>query len=395
MPEPIAAIAGRLLGHLRGRQEEMVEFLRALVLAESPTHAPESQDAVFSRLAQGLAAAGYRVRRLRGRRSGGQLWAVPRRRSRQGTSRRMQLLLGHSDTVWPAGTLATMPVELRDGRLTGPGVYDMKAGLTQGVFALRALHDLGLEPPVTPAVFVNSDEEAASPESTPRIRRLARYAERVFVLEPSLGPDGRLKTGRKGIAQYGVVARGRAAHAGLEPEKGASAILEIAHVVQQLHALCDPARGITVNVGLISGGLRRNVVAPEARGEVDVRVLRHEDAAQIDRAIRALAPSTPGTNLEITGGMVKPPLEPNFRNRALAQAAVRYAAELGFELGEGTAGGASDGNTTSQYAPTLDGLGAVGDGAHAVHEYVEVARLPERAALLALLLMEPAGIAGA
>jgi glutamate carboxypeptidase len=301
----------------------------------------------------------------------------------------MQLLLGHSDTVWPLGTLASMPVELRDGRLTGPGAFDMKGGWTQGVFALRALHDLGLEPPLAPAVFVNSDEEMGSPESAARIGRLARHAGRVFVLEPS-APGGRLKTGRKGIGQFTVTVRGRPAHAGLEPEKGASAILELARVIQRLHALSDPARGITVNVGVIAGGTNRNVVAAEARGEIDLRVLREADAEEMTRAIRGLRAETPGTSLEVTGGMIKPPLERTPRNRALWQAAERCAGELGIPLGEATVGGASDGNITSCHAPTLDGLGAVGDGAHAAHEYVEVARLPERAALLALLLMEPA-----
>jgi glutamate carboxypeptidase len=372
----------------------MVDFLRGLVLAESPTLVPESQEAVFAQLTRGLAAAGYRTRRLRGRTSGGQLWAAPRARPRRQPGR-MQLLIGHSDTVWPLGTLASMPVELRDGRLTGPGVFDMKGGLTQGVFALRALAELGLTPPVVPAFFINSDEEMESPDSVRRIERLARHAERVFVLEPAFGPDGRLKTGRKGTGHFQVTVRGRAAHAGLDPEKGASAILGLSYAIQQLHALSDPARGTTVNVGVISGGSRRNVVAPEARGVIDVRVSRQEEAAAVERAIRSLEPVVPGTKIEITGGMVKPPLEPTPRNRALWQAASRCAGELGFELGEATVGGASDGNTTSRYAPTLDGLGAVGDGAHAAHEYVEVARMPERAALLAMMLMQPAVPAGA
>ena len=370
----------------------MVDFLRGLVLAESPTLVPESQEEVFARLAEGLAAAGYRTRRLRGRTSGGQLWAAPRERRRR--SGRMQLLLGHSDTVWPLGTLASMPVELRDGRLTGPGSFDMKGGLTQGVFALRALAELGLEPPVPPAFFINSDEEMESPDSVRQIRRLAHHAERVFVLEPAFGPEGRLKTGRKGTGHFQVTVHGRAAHAGLDPQKGASAILGLSHAIQQLHALSDFERGTTVNVGVISGGSRRNVVAPEARGVVDVRVLRQEDAAAVERAIRSLDPVVPGTKIEVAGGMVKPPLEPTPRNRALWQAAQRCAGELGFELGEATVGGASDGNTTSQYTPTLDGMGAVGDGAHAAHEYVEVARMPERAALLAMMLMQPATSAG-
>lgn len=366
----------------------MVALVRDLALIESPSHQPGTQKPVFDRLAAALEDAGLRTRRLTGRKSGGQLWAAPPRPRPAGA----QLVIGHVDTVWPVGTLATMPVELRDGKLHGPGVYDMKAGLVQGVFAVRALRELDLEPPLAPVFFVNSDEEVGSGESVRWIRRLARRVQRVFVLEPALGPQGRLKTARKGVGGYRVTVRGRAAHAGLEPEKGASAVLELAHVIRKIYALADPARGLTVNVGLIGGGQASNVVAPEAWAHVDLRVLRREDAEAFDRALRGLlseVTEVPGTKIEITGGMNRQPLEPNPRNRALWQAAERCAGELGIELGEGTAGGGSDGNFTSEHAATLDGLGAVGDGAHAVHEHVVAVRLPERAALLAGLMLEP------
>jgi glutamate carboxypeptidase len=282
-----------------------------------------------------------------------------------------------------------MPVEVRDGRLAGPGVYDMKGGLVQGVFALRALQELGLEPPCAPVFLINSDEEIGSGDSLCRILRLARRVRRVFVLEPSLGPSGRLKTRRKGAMRYVVRVFGRAAHSGLDPEKGASAIHELAHVILRLYALADPGRGVSVNVGVVSGGLRRNVVAPEARAEIDFRVLRIEDAREIERAMRELEAVTPGTRVEVEGEVDRPPLEPTPGNQALWEAAARSARELGLELEQGTAGGASDGSFTSQVTPTLDGLGVVGDGAHALHEHVEIARMPERAALLALLLLEP------
>lgn len=377
--------AERILDHLRSRQEEMVALARELTLLESPSQLPETQEPVFARLAEEMAKAGLRSRRLRGRESGGQLYAAPPRPRASGA----QLLIGHTDTVWPLGTLEAMPADLRDGRLHGPGVYDMKAGLVQGIFALRALRDLGLEPPLAPVFFVNSDEEVGSVESVGRIRRLARCARRVFVLEPALGPEGRLKTARKGVGRYTVTVRGRAAHAGLNPDKGASAILALAHVIQALHALSDPERGRTVNVGVIAGGLRSNVIAPEARAEIDLRVLRREDAESFERALREMAPGVPGTTLEWEGGMNRLPLEPNPRNRTLWHAAERCARALGLELGEGSAGGGSDGNFTSEHAATLDGLGAVGDGAHAAHEHVVVDRMPERAALLAGLLLEP------
>lgn len=365
----------------------MVALLRDLALLESPSHDPAAQEPVFARLAGELEQAGMRVRRLAGRRTGGQLWAVPRER-RRGTP--AQLLLGHCDTVWPAGTLAHMPVEPRDGRLAGPGVYDMKAGLVQGIFALRALRGLGLVPEVAPVFFINSDEELGSFESIGRIHRLARRVQRVFVLEPSLGPAGKLKTRRKGSLRFTIRVRGRAAHSGLDPEKGASAIQELAHVVQALYGLADPGRGVTVNVGVVEGGLRANVVAPEARAEVDARVLTWEDALAVEKAVRELRPATPGTSLEILGGIDRPPLEATPGNRALWEAARRHAGELGIDLDEGTAGGASDGSLTSRIVPTLDGLGAVGDGAHAAHEHVVVDRMADRAALLALLLLDPA-----
>lgn len=382
-----------LLAHLFARQEEMTALLRDLVCLESPSHDPAAQEPVFARLAAELAASGMRTRRLPGKVYGGQLWAV-RRQRRRGAPGPVpaQLLLGHCDTVWPVGTLAAMPAEVRAGRLYGPGVYDMKAGLVQGIFALRALHDLGLAPAVEPAFFINSDEEVGSLESSPRVERLARRMRRVFVLEPSLGPAGDLKTRRKGSLRFTLRTFGRAAHSGLDPEKGASAIRELARMIDRLYALEDPARGVTVNVGVIAGGLRANVVAPEARADLDIRVLAADDAARIEREVLALngtAAETPGTRIEVEGGIDRPPLESTPGNRALFAAARLRAEELGIALGEATAGGASDGSLTSRFTPTLDGLGAIGDGAHAADEHVVLDRLPERAALLASLLLEP------
>ena len=383
----------------------MAGLLADLARLESPSVVPASQGPVLDRLAGELRALGMRVRRLRGEVSGGHLFAVPALAARPpagppgrapgGPRRPAQLLLGHCDTVWPLGMLAAMPVETRDGRLYGPGVYDMKGGLVQALFALRALRDLRLEPPAVPLLFVNSDEEIGSGESTRWVRLLARRVRRVFVLEPSLGPEGRLKTGRKGVGQFTVTVRGRAAHAGLEPERGASAVLELSHVIQRLHALADPARGISVNVGVVSGGLRGNVVPPEARAVVDVRVLSEDDAPALEAAIRGLPPTLPGTRLEVTGAIDRPPLIATPANLALWCTAEAAARQLGLPLGHGTAGGASDGNTTSRTTATLDGLGAVGGGAHSVDEHVVLARMPERAALLVLLLLAPLAEAAA
>ncbi|HEY3491641.1 MAG TPA: M20/M25/M40 family metallo-hydrolase, partial [Solirubrobacterales bacterium] len=262
----------RILDHLREQRDEMVALTQELARIESPSRLPEAQEPLFARLAAELRDVGLRPRRLSGKTSGGQMFAAPPHPRKPG-----QLLVGHCDTVWPVGTLERMPVELRDGRLHGPGVYDMKAGLVQGIFALRALRDLGLEPPLAPSFFINSDEELGSLESADRIRRLARRVRRVFVLEPSLGPEGRLKTARKGVWRFRVTVKGRAAHSGLDPEKGASAILSLAHLIQDLYALAAPDRGVTVNAGVIGGGVTFNVVAAEAWAEIDVRVLRGED----------------------------------------------------------------------------------------------------------------------
>ncbi|MCA9941084.1 MAG: M20 family metallopeptidase, partial [Anaerolineales bacterium] len=298
-----------------------------------------------------------------------------------------QLLLGHSDTVWDVGTLQTMPCVIEDGKMRGPGVYDMKAGLAQMIFALRALRDLRLTPAVAPLVFVNSDEEIGSFESGSHIARLARQVARVLVLEPSLEPGGKLKTARKGVGDFVITVHGRAAHAGLEPEKGISAILEMARLIPQLDAMNDWERGVSVNVGLLSGGVRSNVIAPISQATVDVRIPTQADAERVTAKIRGLCPSRAGISLDIEGGINRMPLERTPRNRQLWHLARDLGRLLGLQLEQGAAGGGSDGNITSPYTATLDGLGAVGDGAHATHEFVYLDKMVERAALLALLIL--------
>jgi glutamate carboxypeptidase len=363
----------------------MLQLLERLVEAESPSKDPESQAGVQAALISEMEELDFRVRRIPGRATGGHLLAVPRQRQR---NRPIQVLIGHCDTVWPKGALGSMPITLRSGRMTGPGVYDMKGGLTVMVYALRALQATGLRPHVTPVAFVNSDEEIGSSESRRVVERLAKIADRVLVLEPALGDNGALKTARKGVGQFTIRVRGRAAHAGLEPTKGVSAILELSHLVQRLFALNDPEQGITVNVGTIDGGMRPNVVAPESTATVDVRVMTLEQARRLERAIRSLRPQTPGATLEVEGGVDVPPMERTPGNRRLWQRARVTARELGIEIEECLAGGGSDGNIASLYAPTLDGLGPIGGGAHAVHEYIQLDSLVERSALLALLLLE-------
>lgn len=377
---PAQAVSGRM-AELR---DEFVDFISQLVLEESPSTDPEAQRGIRAILTETLNDLGLDVEHIPGQASGGHLLA----RS-PGAADGAPLLVGHMDTVWPIGTLRDMPVRVSDGRLCGPGVFDMKTGLAIGVFALRTLRDLGLDHDVAPVFFINSDEEIGSPESEPLIRDLARSASRAFVLEPALGPGGRLKTRRKGIGQYHVEVTGRSSHAGLAPEEGASAILALAHAIRQIDRLADPGAGTTMNVGLIEGGSRPNVVAANANCEVDVRVWTAAEADRIREGMFGLEPSVPGTRIKVTEVAARGPLERTPRNVALWERALRVAGEIGLELEEGSAGGGSDGNLTSQYTATLDGLGAVGDGAHARHEFVWIDRAVERVALLAGLIAAP------
>jgi glutamate carboxypeptidase len=364
----------------------MVSLLERLARVESPTDVPEAQAGVRAILEEAWGELGYRSRLVPGRLTGGHLLVAPRDRP---SDRPVQLLMGHMDTVWPLGTLEEMPVVREGNVLRGPGVFDMKGGLVEMIFAVRALQALGVPLPATPVAFINSDEETGSGESKRNVIRMARASCRAFVIEPSFGPSGALKTARKGVGNFRIRIHGQPAHAGLDPGAGASAIQELSHVIQALHAMTDLERGTTVNVGVVNGGTRPNVVAAGAEALVDLRALTLAEAEEMSDRIHALEPVTPGVRLEITGGVRVPPLERTPPARALWEFAVEAARGMGWELDEVTAGGGSDGNTTSQYTPTLDGLGPVGDGAHARHEHVLVDHLPRRAALVAALLASP------
>ena len=376
----------QILDYFAGNSEAMVGLLETLTRVESPSSDATTQYPIIDILTEEFEQLGFQLRWLPGRSSGGSVFARPANRNRHSG---LQLLLGHFDTVWPVGTIAGMPFEVDGNIIKGPGVFDMKGGIVQIIFALRALRDLKLTPDITPVVFLNSDEEIGSRESGNYIRLLARRVERTFVMEPALGIDGALKTARKGVGRFTVSVQGKAAHAGLDPESGASAILELSHVIQTLFDMNDPDKGISVNVGTIDGGIRPNVIAPESRAVIDVRVATNADAERIEVAIRGMEPLTPGVTLEIDGCIGRPPLEPTPANRALWDQARAIAGELDIELTEGLAGGGSDGSTTSQYTATLDGMGPVGDGAHARHEYLLLDKTIERAALLTLLILSP------
>lgn len=376
--------AQQVLCSIRDQQENFVRLLQKMVEMETPSDHPDTLGPFFDLLTKELRGLDYHTLKIPGRSTGGQLFARLHNRVK---CRPVQLLIGHADTVWNTGTLEKMPFSKNGRTISGPGIYDMKAGIAMMITALRTLRQLELIPPADPVLFINSDEEIGSPESSDRIKRLARAASRVFVLEPSLEPGGRLKTQRKGTGVYTLHLHGRSSHAGLNPEKGASAILELSRLVQQLFALNDPSRGITVNVGTIDGGVRANVVAADSHATVDVRVATEEDARRIDEAIRSLELSDPEVSLQVEGGIEKRPMQQSPDGKRLWVRARALGQLIGLELEDGTSGGASDGNYTNQYAPTLDGLGAVGDGAHAEDEHILLEETLERTALLALLLM--------
>ena len=387
--EETSPVEGRIREWAVAHRDELAEYLLGLVEIETPTESPETFDQFFDRMAADLQEVGLRTERVPGEETGGRLeaWSPDHEADAD-----IQLLIGHADTVWPLGTAAEDPPEIRDDVLEGPGSLDMKGGLAQAVFALRALDALSLDPALPVHVLVSSDEEVGSPESKPRIVELAKRADRVFVLEPASGPDGKIKIARKAVGHFTVTIEGKAAHAGLEPEEGASATQELGNVIHRLHGLTDIESGVTVNVGEVEAGLRSNVVAPEARAEVDVRAPTDEAARAVEEQIRSLEARTSGTELTVDGGFGRPPMEPTAGNRELWERVRAIGRRLDLAL-EGTrSGGASDGNDASQHAPTIDGFGAVGDGAHQSFEYVDLDALTDRVALLAAcLLAEPIG----
>jgi len=371
-----------ILSWLTARQDEMIASVREVVVRESPTQDKRACDELCAHLASEFACLGGEIRIHHQRAAGNHLqvnFAGARGRS-------PLLLLGHFDTVYDAGTLQKMPWRQQRGRLYGPGVFDMKSGIVQMVFALWALRETagGLPRPVK--VLLVSDEEMGSASSRAITEKLAKQCAAVLVCEPS-GPGGALKTARKGVGSFTLKVTGKPAHSGLDFEKGHSAIVELAHQIQAISRLTDLERGVTLNVGVIRGGTRTNVVAGEAVAELDLRVAHKDHGAEMERHVRGLRPVNPHCKLGIEGGMNRPPLERTEQVAALFEVARRIARELGFGLREVAVGGGSDGNFTAGIGiPTLDGLGAVGDGAHAAHEHVIAAELPRRAALLAGLI---------
>ena len=378
----------RLQDFCRAQREWLVETIEALVRLESPTDDKAAVDRCGDEIARRVEALGGRVTRIAQQTRGDHIRAEFAGGAKGSTERQI-LLLGHFDTVWPVGQLQRMPLERRDGRLHGPGVFDMKAGIALGLLAARAVssqQSTGDSPSPRIVTLWTTDEEVGSQTSRALIEAEAQHSAAVLVLEPSL-PGGALKTARKGCGQYEMVVRGVAAHAGVDPAKGASAIHELAHQICRLYGLPSQWSGLTLNVGTVAGGTRANVVAEDARAVIDVRAVTRNEMNMFDGVVRRQTPRDPRTSIEVTGGFDRPPLERSAAVAALFDRARSVAAEMGIELAEGSTGGGSDGNFTAALGvPTLDGLGAIGDGAHALHEHVDLDALPDRAALIAGLI---------
>jgi len=366
------------------RKDAITETIRQLVEIESPSDNKPAVDRLGALLAGRFEGLGGHAKFHRTQDFGDHL-QVDFATERSG---KPVLLLGHIDTVYPLGTLAGMPCRVDDGRLWGPGALDMKSGIALMLHALdglRTWHNDSLPRPVT--VLLVSDEEVGSESSRPITESLARRSAAVLVLEPSYGLKGAVKTARKGVGEYTIKVMGKAAHSGLDFDKGESAIVELARQITAISKLVDVKRGLTLNVGLISGGTRTNVIPAQATASLDVRVARMKDAPGIDRQLRALRPFNRKCKLEIKGGINRPPMERTAGVAALYRQASEIAKQLGWKLEEASVGGGSDGNFTANLGiPTLDGLGGVGEGAHATHESVTIAELPSRAALLAELI---------
>jgi len=379
-------IMRELRENLRDREFEMVRLLGQFVRCESPSHDKPSVDQMARIVAKQWRHRGARVRilgqKVRGDHVRAEIWLG------RGRPNGQILVLGHLDTVYPLGTLQKTPFQISAGRAWGPGTFDMKAGLVIALAAVDALKSLRLRPSKKLVCLWNSDEEIDSESSRPQIEREAKQSDALSVLERALGPEGRVKTARKGVGTAELVVIGRSAHTGLDPQVGVNAVHELALQTVRLMKMNDSRRGITVQVTVAAGGTVSNVVPDTARALIDLRVKKVTDAAPLERTLRSLRPILPGARIEILGGINRPPLERAAGVVDLFRRAQSLMREIGVPLGESSAGGGSDGNFTAALGvPTLDGLGAVGDGAHSPREHVVIRSLPDRATLLAGLLL--------
>jgi glutamate carboxypeptidase len=373
-----------LLDWLRPREREMTRMLGRFVSEESPSFDKAAVDRFGRIVASEWKKRGGTVTLLRQQKRGDHVRAEWHPKGKRPSAQ--VLVLGHLDTVYDAGTIARIPFRVSRGRAWGPGTFDMKGGLVIALYAMDALAANSLVPNKRIVFLWTSDEEIGSEASRAAIEREAKRSDAVLVLEPALGLDGRVKTGRKGVGEIELIATGRSAHAGLNPLDGINAIEEIALQIGRISRWNQPKRGITVNAGIIEGGTRTNVIADRARAVFDLRATHAKDMRGLEQKFRALRPILPGAKLEILGGFNRPPMERK-TSAALYAKARAISKEIGIPLGEAFVGGGSDGNFTSALGvPTLDGLGAVGEGAHSPQENIVVRALPERAALVAGLL---------
>ncbi len=377
----------KLLACCRRDLPNTMKILREAVEIESPTYSRPDIDRMARFFAREFRRHRGKVSLLDNSTTGpalvAEFWGG---KGKHNTPKRKKpiLLIGHHDTVWPKGTLARMPFRVQRGRAYGPGVLDMKSGIVLVVAAVRALQELGVEPASPVRLFLNPEEEAGSEAFRREIERQAKASRAVLVLEPAA--NGALKTARKGVGEFRLTVQGRSSHAGINPGAGINAIGELARQILRIEKFAEPRRGLTLNVGVIEGGTRPNVVPEIARARVDVRIARRGDQARIEQKIYGLQPVHPEARLKIEGGINRPPMERAMAAGLFAKAK-DLAAQLGFEVTDAATGGGSDGNFSAALGiPTLDGLGGVGDGAHALHEHVIIRELPRRAALLAALL---------
>ena len=383
-----ASLAGQILDRFRERQNDIEAFMRALVEVESPSGDESGSREVVDLLvsaARGLDCV-RDVERVSVPGFGEHL--VIKAFGENGNAGQI-LLVGHTDTVHSRGSLAERPWRSEAGKIYGPGVFDMKANCALALEVLRTLSEFQVKPNFGVTIALTCDEEVGSASGWPLIEQVAKaqHTRYGFVLEPPAA-GGRVKTGRKGTGIYAIKVEGKAAHAGLEPEKGASAILELARQTERLHALNLSGSGITLNVGVVHGGTRSNVVAAQAEGEIDVRFSTEAESREIERILSSLRPVDERTKVFVSGGINRPPLERTAAVVELFEKARSVAAHVGFELGEAQVGVASDGNFIAALGiPVLDGLGISGDGAHAVHEHIEADDIARRGALIAGLLL--------
>lgn len=372
----------KILDYLRAQQLEITAMLQKMIELESPTDHKKSVDKLGAYLSQYLNDLGADVQTISQPRQGNHVVA------RWGNGPGSALILCHMDTVWDVGSVAERPVRIADGKLYGPGAYDMKGGIVIGLWAMLALREHGMLAANTTMV-ITSDEEIGSPTSRELIETEARRHDVVYVLEPAQAPFGALKTQRKGVGDYVVSTSGWSVHAGGDHEKGINAIEELAHQILAIQSFTDYQVGTTFSTGVVSGGTRSNVVPAEASVHVDLRIAKASEEARVEELMQSLKPHLPGATVTITGGLNRPPLERTPEIQALFARAQALGVTMGIELTEASSGGGSDGNFTAALGvPTLDGMGVVGDGAHSVDEYAELGSLPERAALLAAMLRQ-------